>query len=208
MQYRLPDPLRLLSETAWPKSKWQLLVKTRVTVFFENKLRGIAQSNSKMTYLNVQISGLSGAPHTALLNINTSQDALRLRFHLKFLTEDYLTAERLAINHGTNPSCKLCEGKLESIAHILTQCSATADIHQRLLPELLNVVSQVQPSSAILTNQSQYLTQFILDCSSLNLPQTYRVPTHNPGISQVYKISRDWCYAVARERARLLKARK
>ena len=208
MQYSLPDPLRLLSETAWPKSKWQLLVKTRVTVFFENKLRGIAQSNSKMTYLNVQISGLSGAPHTALLNINTSQDALRLRFHLKFLTEDYLTAERLAINHGTNPSCKLCEGKLESIAHILTQCSATADIHQRLLPELLNVVSQVQPSSAILTNQSQYLTQFILDCSSLNLPQTYRVPTHNPGISQVYKISRDWCYAVARERARLLKARK
>ena len=80
----------------------------------ENKLRATAQSNSKTTYLNVQISGLSGAPHTALFNINRSQDALRLRFYLKFLTEDYLTAERLAINHGTNPSCKLCEGKVES----------------------------------------------------------------------------------------------
>ena len=49
---------------------------------------------------------------------------------------------------------------------------------------------------------------FILDCTSLNLPSAYRVPTHNPEVSQVFKISRDWCYAVAKERARLLKAKK
>ena len=161
-----------------------------------------------MNYLNVQISGLSGSPHTALLNINTTQDALRLRFHLKFLTEDYLTAERLATNNGTNPACRLCPASIESTVHILTNCSATVDIHHRLLPELLNVVCRVQPTSHILIDHSQYLTQFILDCTSLNLPTAYRVPTHNPDVSQVFKLSRDWCYAVARERARLLKAKK
>ena len=208
MQYSLPDPLQLLSENPWSKAAWKLLVKTKITVYFENKLRANAQKNSKMNYLNVELLGLSGVTHAALLNITTTQDSLKLRFHLKFLTEDYLTAERLASNNGTNPACRLCPASIESSVHILTKCLATADIHRRLLPELLNVVCRVQPASQILSNHSQHLTQFILDCTSLNLPSAYRVPTHNPEVSQVFKISRDWCYAVAKERARLLKAKK
>ena len=88
LRYSLPDPLQLLSENPWSKAKWKLLVKTKIVVYFENKLRAIAKKNSKMNYLNVQISGLSGSPHTALININTTQDALRLRCHLKFITEN------------------------------------------------------------------------------------------------------------------------
>ena len=39
-----------------------------------------------MKYLNVQLSGLTGAPHPALRNISTTQDVKKLRHHLKFLT--------------------------------------------------------------------------------------------------------------------------
>ena len=88
-----------------------------------------------MNYLNVQLAVLSGAFHTVLLNINTTQDALRLRYHLKFLTGDYLTAERESIDQGTSPQCELCPGEIETTEHVLTKCLATADIHLRLLPE-------------------------------------------------------------------------
>ena len=191
-------------EEPWTKTKWSTLTKTKVTVYYEKMLRKEAQSNSRLKFLNVQIQGLSGSPHPALLNISTTQEALKVRHHLKFLSGDYLTAERLAEEHGTNPQCKLCLAPRESPEHVLTACRATADITQRLLPDLLNAVLSVHPTCGILQNHSEHLTQFILDCTSLNLPAGYRIGAHNPKISQVFRISRHWCYAISRARARLL----
>ena len=148
---------------------------------------------------------LSGAPHVALLNVKTPQDVRKLRYHLKFLVGDFLIAERMSLDQGTSPKCKLCDAPIESLDHVLSSCLATAEIRRRILPELLNVVVQVQPSSAILRSQSLHLTQFILDCTSLNLPDSFRVPTHNPRVSEIFCVSRDWCYAIAKERHRLLK---
>ena len=206
LQYSLPDPLYLLSMPAWPKTLWSTHVKTKVTCHTEGKLREKAKQNSKMCYLNVELTGLAGVPHVALHNINTTQDARKLRYHLKFLTGDYLTAERLAANQGLkSPACKLCCAPVESLAHVLTECLATAETRRRILPDLLNTVSQVQPSCAILSSQGDHMTQFILDCTSLNLPAPFRIPNHNPRVSEVFAISRDWCYAIGRERQRLLK---
>ena len=184
------------------------MTKTRVTVYFEKHFREQAKFNSKMQYLNVQLLGLSGAAHPALLNIKTTQEVIKLRQHIKFLTGDYLTAERLALDQGSSPRCRLCPSPLESIQHVLTQCSATAETHRRIMPELLNVTMQVQPTCSILHFPTQHLTQFILDCTSINLPATHRIPAHNPRVSEVFRISRDWCYAVSKERARLLKQKK
>ena len=205
LQYSLPDPLLLLSQPAWPKAQWSAHVKAKVLSVTERNLRAKAESNSKMCYLNVKLAGLSGAPHVALCNIKTTQDVRKLRYHLKFLTGDYLTAERISLDQGTSPKCKLCDAPVESLNHVLTSCLATAEICRRILPELLNVVSQVQPSSAILRSQTSHLTQFILDCTSLNLPDSFRVPTHNPRVTEIFCVSRDWCYAIAMERHRLLK---
>ena len=201
LQYRLPDPLLLLNEPAWPKARWSTLVKTKIIIYSEHKLRERAEGNTKMHYLNVKLAGLSGSPHVALLNINTTQDGL------KFLTGDYITAERISADQGTSPKCKLCEAPVESTEHVLTACLGTADTRRRLLPDLLNVVSQVQPSSAILNAQDHYLTQFLLDCTSLNLPCSHRVPTHNPRVSEIFRISKDWCYAIGRQRLKLLKSK-
>ena len=208
LKYRLPDPLKLLkNEQAWSKQRWSELTKTMITVYHETEQRLKARRNSKMNYLNVQLQGLSGKPHPALLNISNTQDIPKLRQHLKMLTGDYLTAERLALDTGSNPKCKLCLAPTENIDHILTKCRATADIKQRMLPELLNSVAIAQPDCIILNlpTQAQYLTQFILDCTSPNLPGNCRIAAHNPLVGTIFHVSRHWCFAASQSRGRLLK---
>ena len=205
-KYKLPNPLELLSSSTWEKERWSTLTTTRVTVWYEKFLRAEAESNSKMRYLNVQVQGLSGVPHPALLNISNTQDIPRLRLHIKYLSGDFLTGERLAIDNGSNPQCKLCSSPVERREHVLTHCKSNSDIHARMLPELLNTVLAVQPSCKILqcSLQSPYLTQFILDCTSLNLPETHRVAAHNPNVGQIFSVARNWCFDVSKSRARLL----
>ena len=87
-------------------------------------------------------------------------------------------------------------------------CRALSDVRDRLYPELLNTVVQVQPNNDIIraaNHTPDILAQFILDCTSTNLPEAYRIPAHNPKISRVFRISRDWCFAISSERSRQLK---
>ena len=183
-------------------------MKTKVTIWYENDLRRQSLRNSKMNYLNVQLSGLSGAPHPALRDINTTQDVKKLRLHLKFLTCDFLTNERLSLDQPSlSPACRLCQAPVDSIEHVLAVCRATNDVRSRLLPELLTTVAKVQPTCSLLLNipSADILTQFILDCTSLNLPHSLWIPAHNPDISSVFKLSRDFCFSISNERSHFLK---
>ena len=160
-----------------------------------------------MKYLNVQLLGLSGRPPPVLQNILTTQDVKKLRLHLKFLTCDYLTNDRLAADQpGRSPACSLC-GVLDSIEHVLLACRATDSVRSRLLPELLNTVSKVQPTCALLAMlpPPSILAQFVLDCTSFNLPDNIRISVQNPGISEIFALSRDWCFGISSERFRLLR---
>ena len=211
-KYFLPNPLALMQNgQVWTKEDWKCLIKTKVIIHYEKELRTQSLFNSKMKYLNVSLSGLSRQPHPPLLNIRTTQDVKKLRIHLKFLTGDYCTAERLAIDQPSlDPHCKLCLAngitEKESIAHILTTCHATSEIRRRIYPDLLNTVLQVQPTSKILENpSSEQLTQFILDCTSLNLNDSLRVPSHNPNHTEIFQVARDWCFAISNERMRLIR---
>ena len=163
-----------------------------------------------MKYLNVQLCGLSGCPHPALRNISTTQDVRKLRCQLKLLTGDLLTADRRAIDQpGLDPSCPLCSAPRETIEHLLVACRGTAEPRQRIFPELMNSVAQVQPTCEILQNHTDMiLSQFILDCTSPNLPEHYRVPSHNPRVSEIFKISRDWAYAISIKRTRIFNQKK
>ena len=209
LQYGIPSPLSLLQSPPWAKQEWNTYVKIRVTTWHEKKLRGLSLGNSKMTYLNIQLHGLSGRPHSVLQNICTTQDAKKLGLHLKFLTCDILTNERRSEDQpGVSPACDFCDDPIDSIEHALVCCKAIADIRGRLFPELMNTVAKVQPMSKILHYQppASILTQFVLDCTSFNLPDDIRIPVHNPGVSAVHSICRDWCYAVDSERSRMLRA--
>ena len=207
-KYSLPSPLHLLETCQpWTAEQWKCLVKTRVTVWFERDLRRQALPNSKLQYLNVQLNGLSGRPHPSLMNISTTQDAKKLRLHLKFLTGDYLTGWRRSQDlPGTDPSCKLCRAQEETTEHILTICPALAEERQRILSKLLNTVVSVQPKCKILSmHNPAVLTQFILDCTSINLEEDFRIPAHNPNIKDIFSVARDWCVAANNARNRKLK---
>ena len=184
------------------------MINTKITIFHEKELRSLALNNSKMRFLNVQTTGLSGYPHTALQNILTTRDVLKLRAHMKFLCCDILTGEQLSREQGADPKCKLCSAPVETTEHIISDCRPLHPIRERLLPELLNTVLAVAPNCQLLTQPySAHLTQFILDCTSLNLPNGYRLSPQNPDTNRVFRISRDWCYLFMKERTRLLKAK-
>ena len=207
--YSLPDPLTLLNQSPCSKVHWKSLTKTRVTIFAEKKWRSQASTNSKMTYLNVELFGLSGRQHPALFHVYDTREVMKMRLHLKFLTGDYLSFRRLAEDNGKQDThCRICPADMEDIQHILVECRGTAEVRSRLLPELLNTVSVIQPCSGILDHQHlspRDLTQFILDCGSFNLINKYRLSYENPGIFEIYRVARNWSFGIHDERKRILK---
>ena len=201
-QYGLPSPRHLLQSAPWTKNTWSSFIKTKIISWHENHLRNLSVTNSKMSFLNTQLLGLSGHPHPALRDIYSTQDVKKLRMHVKFLTCD-VQSYVFSDNHG---SCSLCSAEAD-IAHLLTSCPATKEVKERLFPTLVNSVLVVQPSCGILTKHpsNQTLAQFIVDCTSINLPEDIRVPAHNPDIGKLFSVSRDWCYAICNERSRHLR---
>ena len=173
------------------------LVRTNVTSWFERDLRRSALDKDRLRYLNVQLLGLSNRPHPALQNIWSTQDVKKARAHIKFLIDDLPAA----ITNGT--CCRTGHGQGCVTEHLLTKCNQYSEIRHRLLPDLLNVVHDLQPTCKLLQVQPHdVLTQFILDCTSINLQNEFRIPAHNPGVSRIFACSRDWCFAIASKNAR------
>ena len=96
---------------------------------------------------------------------------------------------------------------MDSIEHVLLSCRATDSVRSRLIPDLLNTVASVDPTNGILENLPPVpiMTQFVLDCTSFNLPDPYRISALNSRVSEIFRISRDWCFGISSERLRLLK---
>ena len=210
--YKLPDPLLLLDQTPWPKEHWKSVTNTAVISHHEKVLRTKALQNLKLKYLNVQATGLSGRQHPILSWILTTQDVVMVRPHLKMLAGDYQCYANLAADRGSDPSCRLCQSlslpaaPAEDMVHVLTRCRATADTRSKYLPEVLNSVSLYFPNSKLLCNATHdVLTQFILDCSSLNLPSDIRIPNNHPGFTQITRQCSLMIYGIHRTRTKQLK---
>ena len=204
--YDIPDPLSLLQQPAMSRSAWKTLVKTRIIVYHETELRRSALANSKLEYFNVQVLGLNGRAHPAL-DIHETRDSPKLKAHLKFLTGDILSYLTLSNERGGSPHCRLCPAPCEHTQHIICECASTAEIRERLYPELVNLVASIEPYSGLLDRNltsNKLLTQFILDPASLNLPDSHRINFQHPRLHELYSFSRDWCHAVYNHRAKLL----
>ena len=213
--YKLPDPLKLLNSQVWPKDRWRVTVKTMIAAHHEATWRSKAAANSKLSYLNVQASGLSGRPHPVLTGIMTTQEVVRSRVHIKMLAGDYPCQLYVGNDRDQDTSCRLCLSAFpecppisEDMEHLLTRCRVTADIRQRITPDILTVVSQHFPENSLLRHTSQgHLTQFLLDPTSLSLPQSIRISPAHPALPSVLTLCRHYCFAVHKERTRQLKLR-
>ena len=150
-----------------------------------------------MNYLNVNIQGLSGHPHPALYQILNVQEIEKVRAHLKFLTCD-LNYRSHEDTEAMLP-CALCETKFNSLEeHSLLTCIKTLEIRSRMYPELVNAVAQIAPSCRILRYNppSNILAQFVLDCTSFNLPADIRLPLQCTNLGNIFRVARDWCFAI------------
>ena len=169
--------------------------------------------NSKMLYLNVNIKGLNGRPHVVLDYSTNTKDVQRLHSHLKLLCNDLYTYETKATFHGGSSNCRLCKpdsppcSNVENVNHIISECQAYSDIRNRILFQMEIVVRKSENKvnfSNIMTNDG-LLTQFVLDCTSLNLPD--RISPSDEIFERVLNLSRDYCYSICKKRLSLLKSK-
>ena len=53
-------------QSIWPNKTWKDQTQTAIIVFHEDSLRKKAATNYKLSYLNVEATGLCGRPHPIL----------------------------------------------------------------------------------------------------------------------------------------------
>ena len=151
--YDIEDPSKCLAREPPGKYTYKNYIKAKITVFHERELRKKAEQSEKMIYFNVSLNGLSGRPHPAMLNINTTNEVQNSRPHLKMLCGDYITFW-LQSKQYTNisPECRLCYssdggdgGKyIDNIEHILTSCYTTQTIRSKILTEVRALCKQTK----------------------------------------------------------------
>ena len=134
-KYGLEDPLVCLRRDPPTKSMYKELIRTKITVYYENLLRQAAAKNSQMKYLNVSTTGLSGRHHPALSNLITTHEVRLSRPHLKFLAGNYLTYKIKAEQSGGSPHCRICTLGPESISHVISSCSGMNVERERMFNE-------------------------------------------------------------------------
>ena len=112
---------------------------------------------------------------------------------------------------GLDPWCRLClaQGNIpapvEDICHILMICRATANTRSRILPEVLNTVAKSFPTNKVLsTNSKELLTQFMLDQTSLNLPNNFRIQTSISNLHDILSMCCNFIYAIHKDHTRKL----
>ena len=95
--YNMKDPLVLLQEPVWSKQSWKAYTNTMVTSYYEKKLREEASANSKMSYLDVSLTGLNGKPHHILEGVLSTYEVQKLRIHVKMLCQDSVSYTHLTL---------------------------------------------------------------------------------------------------------------
>ena len=140
--YKLDDPIVYLNKDPLPKSEFKELVLTKITVYYESKLRQEAMNKSKMVYFNVNLFNLRGRYHPVIANATTVSEVQQMRPHLKMLLGDYLTYKVKSEQSGGSPHCRICfnlepeKPQVDSICHILTFCRSLKDTRKRIISEI------------------------------------------------------------------------
>ena len=99
-----------------------------------------------------------------------------------------------------------CFRQAETIEHILVQCVAYSDCRRRLCSLWLSTPNKViyELISDALTSDTEYLVQFLLDCSVL--PNVIRATQiHGSEIMHsLFYLTRSWCFSIHKQRMRTL----
>ena len=206
LQYQLPHPLKLLDN---PPSKDDLkkMVKARVLDYWETRLRGEASLLQSLIFFKPNFMSLS-KPHPIWTTTGGKpHEVAKAVQQARLLSGRYRTNELLKHwNHLQTGLCSApgCDSK-ETVTHIIIECRAYTNIRQKLLSMWLSTHSQEVYTLVLeaLTSTKEYLTQFILDCSSI--PQVIKAKQKYGEVifSEIFRLTRTWCFTLHRERLRI-----
>ena len=85
----------------------------------------------------------------------------------------------------------------------MSECEAYSDTRSRILEQIEHLLNLSNLDFTEIFEDKEYLTQFILDPTSMNLP--YRLNQNNSILTDLVKLTRDLCFAIHSSRAKILK---
>ena len=209
MMYGLPHPLVILKQKP-SKESFKKLVKAKVVSYWENRLRGESNLLPSLKYFHPEFMNLT-KPHpiwsTAGSNPYEISKAIQ---QARFLSGRYRSADltRHWSPHNREGYCALptCFKQSETIEHILVHCESYSDCRRRLCSLWLSTQNKVILKLIIdaLTSDTEYLVQFLLDCSVL--PNVIRATQiHGAEIMHsLFYLTRSWCFSIHKQRMRAL----
>ena len=128
----------------------------------------------------------------------------------RFLSGRYSTASLTKHWSSTNsegycPSIT-CTKQSETIEHILVQCNSYSDCRRRLISLWLSTPNRVvhELVSEALSNDTEYLVQFILDCSVLPHVIIAKQTHGSEILNSLFHLTRSWCFSIHRQRMKNL----
>ena len=208
LKYQLPHPLLLLKSPP-QKDVYKKLLKSKVIDYWEKKLRLEASLLPSMVYVHTQYMSLT-VPHRIWTTAGSNpHEVAKARVQLLFLSSQYPCGKLTRHWSKENPlglcSHQPCHTQMlvESPEHILLTCPAYTSTRLRMITLCLRVTNPVSHSLVmgfLLTNSTQYLMQFLLDCTG-NSEVIKMVQLHGDAIyNDLFYLSRTWCFALHRER--------
>ena len=116
----------------------------------------------------------------------------------------------ISLQSGGSSKCRLCsdpnaptEGPCESTEHLISQCTKFDSLRTKIKSEMNVICKEENIKINVETLSDKDFTQYLLDPSSLNLQK--RVNINSSALPQLFKISRDFCYAIDRTRVKVVK---
>ena len=212
-QYSLPDPLTVLNSPP-TKSSYKSLVKSKITDFYEVRLRLEASNLPSLAFFRPQFYSLR-KPHPIWLSAGSNPyEVEKAVCQAKMLSGRYRTCYLArhwsgnSAGHCSLPDC--CQTPtLGTLTHILTECkdlhtarlrvfSLWADFMQDrpiLIPVIMKYTTTSDPSE---------LVQFLLDCTVLpdviDLVQKLGKWVHD----SLFYLTRTFCFSIHKTRLKLL----
>ena len=207
-KYHLPHPLTILNAQL-SKEAFKKLYLPKVISFWEIQLRGEAALLSSLNFFKPEYMSLT-KPHPLWATVGCNPyEVCKAIQQSRFLSGRY-RSEELAGHWSSNKEgyclAPTCHKKVENTKHILIECEAYFQCKTRLYALWVSYPCSVVHRLVLeaLSAETDYLLQFILDCSVL--PSVIHAVQSFGQIvlKKLFYLTRSWCWSVHKQRMKLL----
>jgi hypothetical protein len=178
------------------KLSWKRLVKMSITLHWETKLREEALAYRSLGYLSLTSMRGACTPLIWSSSAHSVYETAKAAIKCKLLTGTYplQTTHRKFNQFEVDATCLLCKEEDETTKHFVATCSELKAIRDRHIPRLSKILQADKETTHDISDPA-ILTQMLLDCSGL-------MSVHNSPavVDETEKISRDYLYAIHKER--------